>query len=76
MYELDLPEVPEAKDLMIEDAGAKASCERRTVGVDLQQEAWPEALLAAGYQPESQSVWLIEGLLFYLTRAAVHEASW
>jgi O-methyltransferase involved in polyketide biosynthesis len=49
LYELDLPEVPEAKDLMIEDAGAKASCERRTVGVDLQQEAWPEALLAAGH---------------------------
>ncbi len=47
LYELDLPEVPEAKDLMIEDAGAKASCERRTVGVDLQQEACPEALLAA-----------------------------
>jgi methyltransferase (TIGR00027 family) len=72
LYELDLPEVLEAKDLVIEDAGAKASCERRTVGVDLQQESWPEGLLAAGYRPESQSVWLIEGLLFYLTRIAVH----
>ncbi len=72
LYELDLPEVLEAKDLMIEDVGAKASCERHTVGVDLQQEVWPEALLATGYRPVSQSVWLIEGLLFYLTRAAVH----
>jgi methyltransferase (TIGR00027 family) len=72
MYEMDLPEVLDAKDKMVEEAGAKPNCERRTVGVDLQQEAWPEALLAAGYRPERPSVWVIEGLLFYLTRAAVH----
>jgi len=72
LYEMDLPEVLATKDEVIEEAAAKPDCERRTVGVDLQQEAWPEALLAAGYRPESQSVWLIEGLLFYLTRAAVY----
>ena len=72
LYEMDLPEVLDAKDDVIEAAGAKASCEQRTVRVDLSQESWPEALLAAGYQPERPSVWLIEGLLFYLTRAAVH----
>ena len=72
LYEMDLPEVLDAKEEVIEAAGAKASCERRTVRVDLSQETWPEALLAAGYQPERQSVWLIEGLLFYLTIAAVH----
>ncbi len=53
-------------------AGAKTSCERRTIRVDLSQETWLKALLAAGYQPERPSVWLIEGLLFYLPRAAVH----
>jgi methyltransferase (TIGR00027 family) len=72
LWELDLPEVLEAKDGVIEDNAAKATCERRTVGVDLQEPAWPEALLAAGYQPERQSIWLIEGLLFYLTEDAVH----
>jgi methyltransferase (TIGR00027 family) len=71
LYEMDLPEVLNAKEEVIEAAGAKASCERRTIRVDLSQETWPEALLGAGYQPESPSVWLIEGLFFYLTRAAV-----
>ena len=73
VYELDLPEVLDTKDDVIEAAEVKRSCERRTIRVDLSQEVWPEALLDAGYQPESLSVWLIEGLLFYLTRAAVHE---
>ena len=72
VYELDLPEVLDAKEEVIVAAGAEASCERSTVRVDLKQETWPEVLLAAGYQPESPSVWLIEGLLFYLTRGAVH----
>ncbi|MCA1729842.1 MAG: SAM-dependent methyltransferase, partial [Actinobacteria bacterium] len=72
LYELDLPEVLDTKEDVIEAAGAKPNCKRRTVRVDLEQATWPEALLAAGYQPERPSVWLIEGLLFYLTRADVH----
>ena len=72
LYEMDLAEVLDAKDEVVEEAGAKPNCERRTVGVDLQQEAWPEALLAAGYLPERPSVWVIEGLLFYLARTAVY----
>ncbi|MDP8972501.1 MAG: SAM-dependent methyltransferase, partial [Actinomycetota bacterium] len=72
LYEMDLPEVLDAKEQVIEAAGAKASCERRTVRVDLREATWPEALLASGYQPERPSVWLIEGLLYYLTRTAVH----
>ena len=72
LYEMDLPEVLDAKEEVIEAAGAKASCERRTIQVDLSHETWPKALLDVGYQPERPSVWLIEGLLFYLPRAAVH----
>jgi len=72
LYEMDLPEVLNAKDDIIKDARVEASCERRTIRVDLRQDTWPEALLTAGYQPQSPSVWLIEGLLFYLPSAAVH----
>ncbi len=72
LYELDLPEVLDDKDAVIEEAGARASCERRTVRVDLKEADWPEALLSAGYSPESQSAWLIEGLLFYLVSNDVH----
>jgi methyltransferase (TIGR00027 family) len=72
LYEMDLPEVLDAKEEVIEAAGARESCERHTVRVDLSQETWPKALLDDGYRPEKPSVWLIEGLLFYLTKAAVH----
>ena len=60
------------KDDVIDRAGAKPNCERLTLGVDLNVATWPEALLACGYRPEGPSVWLIEGLLYYLTRTAVH----
>jgi len=71
LYEMDLPEVLDAKEAVMKKAGAQASCERHTLRTDLRQDTWPEALLAAGYQPRSPSVWLIEGLLFYLPSAAV-----
>lgn len=72
LYEMDLPEVLDVKDAVIEDSGARESCERRTVKVDLEEEIWPEALLASGYTADEPSVWLIEGLLFYLPGPAVH----
>ena len=73
LYEMDLPEVLDAKEAVIHDAGAKPGCARLMVGVDLKSASWPEALLNRGYRPESPSVWLIEGLLFYLTRNSVNE---
>jgi methyltransferase (TIGR00027 family) len=72
LFEMDLPEVLDAKEGVIDKAGAKPTCERSTIRVDLRESSWPEALLGTGYQPASPSVWLIEGLLFYLTIAAVH----
>lgn len=72
LYEMDLPEVLDTKEEVIGKAGARPNCERLTVGVDLREATWPEALVARGYRPERKSVWLIEGLLYYLTRPAVH----
>ena len=72
LYEMDLPEVLDAKETVIDEARARPGCERLAVGVDLKEETWPEALLDGGYRPESPSVWLVEGLLFYLTRSAVN----
>src|SRR5829696_9011883 len=72
LYEMDLSEVLNTKEDVIDRAGAKPNCERLTLGVDLSMVTWPEALLACGYRPERPSVWLIEGLLFYLPRSAVH----
>lgn len=68
LYELDRPEVLTAKDAVVAHMGARPSCERRIVGVDLEQ-PWAQALRDAGYEPREPSAWLIEGLLFYLSPA-------
>jgi methyltransferase (TIGR00027 family) len=71
LYELDRPAVFAAKDEGLASARARPACERHAIGVDLGHPSWSEALLKAGYQAREPSVWLMEGLLFYLSGAAV-----
>jgi methyltransferase (TIGR00027 family) len=73
LYEVDRPEVLAAKDEVLARAGARSACERHTLGADLSQPSWAEALLDAGYEDREPSVWLVEGLLFYLTGDAVRK---
>jgi methyltransferase (TIGR00027 family) len=70
LYELDRPEVLSAKDAVVDHLGIHPSCERHTVEVDLEQ-PWAQALRDAGYEVQEPSVWLIEGLLFYLSPTTV-----
>jgi methyltransferase (TIGR00027 family) len=71
LYELDRPEVIDTKNAVASSAGAHPTCERRAIGVDLGCPSWPEALLSADeYEAQEPSVWLAEGLLFYMTEAA------
>ncbi len=41
------------------------------VACDLSSPSWPAALRAAGHEPSVPTVWLLEGLLYYLPPAAV-----
>lgn len=72
VYELDEPGVLAYKQAILEEAGASAVCERRTVVVDLRDD-WARALLDAGYDPTVRVVWLAEGLLFDLPEPSVHQ---
>lgn len=71
LYELDRPEVFSTKNAVVARTGTRPSCARRTVEVDLEQ-PWAQALRDAGYEAQEPSVWLIEGLLFYLSSTTVH----
>src|SRR5829696_575547 len=73
LYELHRPEVIDAKDDVASGAGARPACERQTIGVDLELPSWSDALLSAEYEAQEWSVWLAEGLLFYMTEAATRE---
>jgi len=66
-YEVDQPAVLARKERLLQRAGATQGCERVAIGADLASD-WAEPLLAAGYTPERPSIWLLEGLLMYLTQ--------
>jgi methyltransferase (TIGR00027 family) len=68
VFELDDPAVFAAKNLVLDAVTPR--CERREVPADLAGE-WAPTLLEAGFDPTRPTVWLAEGLLFYLTEAAV-----
>ncbi|OBJ74296.1 class I SAM-dependent methyltransferase [Mycobacterium sp. 1274756.6] len=65
VYELDQPEVVEFKTSTLAELGAEPTAERRAVAIDLRQD-WPEALRAAGFDPDRPTAWVAEGLLIYL----------
>ena len=68
IYELDRAEVLATKKAILTDT--KPNCQHYTVGADLTQ-PWSHLLLDQGYQIDSPSVWLLEGLLMYLTEPQV-----
>ncbi|MGZ6779783.1 MAG: SAM-dependent methyltransferase [Mycobacterium sp.] len=68
VYELDQPAVIAAKAGILADDQPR--CRRVAIGVDLADD-WPAELTAAGFDPTTPTVWLIEGLLQYLDEAAV-----
>ncbi|NUW30930.1 SAM-dependent methyltransferase [Nonomuraea sp. SMC257] len=69
LYEVDQPDLLEEKDKRLADLGARHACDRRAVGADLTGD-WPAALRAAGWDPSAPTLWVAEGLLFYLPEPA------
>lgn len=65
LFELDQPQVLEYKEQILTSAGAKPSCERRAIAVDLTG-PWTKVLRGAGFDPQQPTVWLLEGILMYL----------
>jgi len=70
MFEIDRPAVLAVKSEIL--GVAVAAVDRRTVATDLKKDGWERALIAAGYEPDRPSVWLIEGLLYYIPEPDVH----
>jgi methyltransferase (TIGR00027 family) len=69
VYELDQQAVIAAKADILR--GDQPTSRRVSIGIDLADDDWPDALRASGFDPQAPTVWLIEGLLQYLDEAAV-----
>jgi methyltransferase (TIGR00027 family) len=65
LFELDLPDVVEAREAIIAAQSATPRCERHVLAVDLTGD-WPEALRQAGFRAAERTAWLAEGVLIYL----------
>jgi methyltransferase (TIGR00027 family) len=65
VYEIDQPQVIEAKSATMTAIGAAPTADRRAVAVDLRDD-WPEALRRNGFNPDLPTAWSAEGLLVYL----------
>jgi methyltransferase (TIGR00027 family) len=70
IYELDQAQVLETKKIILSDV--IPTCQHYSLAVDLTQ-PWSHLLLEQGYQPDLPSVWLLEGLLMYLTESEVRQ---
>jgi methyltransferase (TIGR00027 family) len=70
IFELDRAEVLEEKERVLSAAGARPRCARRAVAVDLTGE-WTDDLTSAGFEAGRPSIWIAEGLLFYLNEEQV-----
>ncbi|MDG4767460.1 SAM-dependent methyltransferase [Solwaraspora sp. WMMD406] len=70
-FEMDRPAVLAYKEQRL--AGRNPRVRRLTVPADLTADDWEERLTAAGYQPDQPSVWLLEGLLYYLPEERVRQ---
>lgn len=70
VYELDRPALLDAKATMLAGEPDPAGRTRRTVAVDLTQD-WTGPLKEAGWRSEQPTLWVVEGLLFFLPEQAV-----
>ena len=67
LYEIDQPAALARKEALLQQQGASPRCERIALDANLASD-WSAPLLAAGFTPERLSIWLLEGLLMYLTQ--------
>jgi len=71
LYEIDRPELLQLKSEILTREKAQPRCRRIAVGADLEAE-WVAPLIDAGFAPGEPSLWLAEGVFFYLEENSVH----
>jgi len=71
IYEVDHPELLAIKKEILQREGQAPKCRRITLGMNLEH-AWAGPLVDAGLNPDERSIWLIEGLFYYLEEQVVN----
>ncbi len=70
IYEIDQPEVLDYKNTILQNVSPNNNC--HSIKADLRF-PWIHLLLESGYCQDQPSIWLLEGLLYYLTEIEVNQ---
>lgn len=71
VFELDRPEVLDLKAEALARRNAVPRCRRVPIPADLAGD-WPQALQDGGFDRQRPAIWVVEGLLYYLSEGQVH----
>ena len=71
IYEVDHPELFDIKEKLLTGQSLTPKSKRVLIGTDLRQD-WARLLVDSGFAPSEPSIWLIEGLFYYLDEPAVN----
>lgn len=66
VFEIDRASVLALKAKLVTEIGLQPRCDRRTVVADLSEPTWLDALAAQGWEAQSPTCWIAEGLFVYL----------
>ena len=66
-FEIDAPELFAQKEARLRSAGVRVGIDRVVVEADLTSRSWVRSLLRLGFDKDTPTVWLAEGLFQYLT---------
>ena len=67
VFELDLPELLVQKQAILDKEHAEPRCRRVVVGADVGEDDWPQALTAGGFDHAERTLFIVEGLSWYLS---------
>jgi methyltransferase (TIGR00027 family) len=73
VYELDRPAVLDRKEVALAGYEPAANVHRHAVRADLVTDDWRAALAQAGFDAGRAAVWVLEGVLYYLSENAVRD---
>lgn len=69
IFEVDLPIVNQYKEKLLHNE--QPLCPLVRVSADLSNPEWPNHLLAHGYSKDIPTIWILEGLVYYIEQDAV-----
>ncbi|XP_047322276.1 putative S-adenosyl-L-methionine-dependent methyltransferase Mvan_0910 [Impatiens glandulifera] len=82
VFEIDFPDVLQMKNGILDEAIEQTNgCKRAAIiskslsriEADISDDNWLKELLLRGFSPEKKTVWILEGILYYLTDAKAME---